>query len=91
MTTLRFEPLALQIAKLVSIDRLLGADRLNALPGSEASALPADVRDFMSCYMRVAARRVAAARRATVPAAGAAPRTHRGGADARRASHEPGV
>ena len=49
MTTLRFEPLALQIAKLVSIDRLLGTDRLNGLPGDGPGdpPLPADVRDFM--------------------------------------------
>jgi hypothetical protein len=57
MTTLRFEPIALQIGKAVSIDRLLGADRLSGAPGEgpDDPALPADVRDFMSCYMRVIA------------------------------------
>jgi hypothetical protein len=55
MTTLRFEPIALQIGKAVSIDRLLGADRLSGAPGPDAPELPADVRDFMSCYMRVIA------------------------------------
>jgi hypothetical protein len=55
MTTLRFEPIALQVGKAVSIDRLLGGDRLSGAPGPDAPELPADVRDFMSCYMRVIA------------------------------------
>lgn len=57
MTTLRFEPLAVQIAKLVSIDRLLGADALKNLPAEDLTEppLPADVQEFMSCYMRVVA------------------------------------
>lgn len=57
MTTLRFEPIALQIGKAVPIERLLGADPLSRAPagGPDDPPLPADVRHFMSCYMRVIA------------------------------------
>ena len=59
MSTFRFEPIALQIAKLVSLDRLLSPDEAEALAGGDGDGgeaqppLPADVQAFSACYRAV--------------------------------------
>lgn len=53
MSTLRFEPIALQIAKLVSLDRLLLPDELEKEDDAQPP-LPADVQEFFACYTAVA-------------------------------------
>jgi len=50
MSTIRFEPIALQIAQLVSLDRLLSPEG-GQKPG-EAAAVPADTQEFFAVYMR---------------------------------------
>jgi hypothetical protein len=56
MSTFRFEPIALQIARQVSIDRLLSPDGgVEEASDDEAQAsLPADVLKFLSCYTATA-------------------------------------
>lgn len=56
MTAARFEPIAIQLGKLVALDRLLSPDAprgSSAHHAAASSALPADLGAFMACHETV--------------------------------------
>lgn len=56
MSIVRFEPLALQLAQLVSLDRLLapGDGELGTSGDEPSSPFPPDVQEFFDCYKTLA-------------------------------------